>query len=169
MRSALVFLIFLCFGKGLSQQALRISWRGVFGHKTREIYSGEDLKYKLKGECRFRHNRIYAMKDSTIFLDDDSQIRLSQIKTIRYHKHLRIQEALGKFLIDLGILFIVVDTANNLITDKDVVVNSKAVYAAAALCSAGILLRISQQKTLRTGKRKVMQIIDMDYQDLNHK
>ncbi len=106
------------------------------------------------------------MGDSTIVFDDNREVKLSELKCVRFKKNNILISAFQKRFIIAGIGFFILDTGNNLILDRTNVVNKKAVIISAALFATGLLLKRFEYKKVRIGKNKTLRIATCNYQNL---
>jgi hypothetical protein len=149
-----------------SQQVMRVSTTNFGYHTIFEAYPGEVLDYKLKGERKFRQNKIYALNDSIIFFDNDLAVKFSQLKRIRFKKNKRLIKTFSAFFIRAGLLFIILDSGNNLLLGRQKIVNEKAVLISASLIAGGLILKRMGIKKIRMNKNKIIKVIDVNYQHL---
>lgn len=69
----------LCF----SQKILEIDIVRFNHFKSIQLHNGSYIEYKLKGELKYRINKMVNMKDSLIIFDNDSSLPISKIKVIK--------------------------------------------------------------------------------------
>lgn len=150
-----------------SQTVLRVSYNRLGSVKIYHIAVNEVLEYKLKGEFRFKKNKIINMHDSTILLDNYTEIQLNQIKVLRLGKNNFLVTKFKKFFFDGAVLFISLSVVNNLIIHTTPVLNKNAVYVSAALFVTGFLIKEIGIKRIRITKRKSLKIYNRDYEHLN--
>ena len=146
--------------------SLRVIYTRFSATKSFEVFKFEVLEYKLKGESRFRKDKIINMRDSSILFENYEEIKLSQIKALRLKKHNHLVGTFQGFFLGLGVGFIGLNTINNLITDTSPVLNEKAVYISAALIAAGLLIREINIKRIRVTKNKDLKILNIDFQHM---
>lgn len=167
MRSILIFILVLCSSIGVSQKILEIDIARFNHFKPIQFYNGSYIEYKLKGEHRYRINKMVNMKDSLIIFDNDSSIVLSEIKSIKLRDANHLFRLFSGFFYTGGVLFIGLDTFNNFINKDTPLVNQTALIASAGLIAAGFIIKQLSIKRVRISKHKMLRIIDTDYQHLN--
>ena len=169
MRFALIVILFISCDRSIAQNTLEIDVFRFKTFKSTQLYTGSYLEYKLKGQHRFHIHKMVAMKDSSILFDNDSSIHLSQIKTIKLRNANHLYPLFGGFFVTGGVLFVTLDSFNNLINNQAKIVDERAVIAGASLVAAGLIIKQLAIKRVRIGKHKTLRILDINYQDLNVK
>ncbi len=157
----------LCSNFSFSQETLEIMYTRFGLFKNYKIHLNEVLDYKLKGEQKFHSRKIIAMGDSTIVFDNNVEVKLSELKCIRFKKNNILITKFRRFFLRGGIMFMALNTCNNLILDHSPVVSERAAVISAALFTTGLLLRRMEYKKIRTGKHKILRIVNFNYQNLN--
>jgi hypothetical protein len=135
--------------------------------KKFQIHINEELEYKLKGQRKFHKGQITAMADSTIVFDDSIEVKLSKLKCVRFKRNNHLIDAFATAFMIAGVGFIAIDTFNNVILDRQPVVNQKAAVISAGLLSTSFLLKRMGHKKVRITKNKILRIVDFNYQNLN--
>jgi hypothetical protein len=159
-------LLVLAVESVFSQKILRITKSRLGITRQYEVFNYELLEYKLKGEFKFRKNRIINMLDSTIVLDDYTEIKLVQLKALRLRKNNHLIGTLQAFFIGGGIGFITLNTVNNLIITTRPVLSENAALISAALVTVGLLISELNVKRIRVTRNSYLKIINIDYQNL---
>ena len=167
MKWILVFIFALCSFVSSAQKILEIDIVRFNHFKPIQLHNGSYLEYKLKGEHKYRINKMVNMKDSLIIFDNDSSIILSEIKSIKLRDANHLYRLFGNFFYTGGVLFIGLDTFNNFINKDNPLVNQTAVIASVGLIAAGFIIKQLSIKRVRISKHKTLRIIDTDYQHLN--
>ena len=167
MRFILILVLCLCASICVSQKVLEIDIVRFNHFKSIQLFTGSYIEYKLKGEHKYRINKMVNMKDSLIIFDNDSSIALSDIKVIKLRDANYLFRLFSGFFYTGGVLFIGLDTFNNLINHDTPLVNQTAVIASAALISAGFITKQLSIKRIRISNHKSLRIIDINYQNLN--
>ena len=164
----LLFLItinFACF----SQKTLKVMYTRFGKLKTVEIYNGEVLEYKLKGEHRYRLNKIVNLQDSFIVFSNDSVIKLNQIKAICSRKSNFLMKQFQQVFMLGGGLFFIFNTTNNLLNDRHPAIDQTAAIIGAGLVGTGFLIKQIGIKRIRINHNKSLKIVNLDYQHLSEK
>ena len=97
MKHALSILFCLVLSLSFSQKILEIDITRFNHFKSIQLYNDSYIEYKLKGDYKYRINKIVNMKDSLIIFDNDSSIILSEIKVIKLKENHR-SDLVGKIL-----------------------------------------------------------------------
>ncbi len=160
------FIVFLsCFENSFSQKTLDLRYHSLFGkEKYFQFFLNSNFTYRLKGSTGYKTRKLVNMQDSVLVFDNDSVIKLSQIKAIKI-KGAKI----SPYFFGAGVLFFLIDTGNNLIYQRPQIVNERAVLVSTVFIAGGIVLSYIQDKHVRIHKNTVLRIIEADYQDLNSK
>ena len=167
MKHILLIIFLINLSLGFSQKILEIDITRFNKFKNIQLFNNSYLEYKLKGEHKYRINKVVNMKDSLIIFDNDSSITLSQIKVIKLRNANYLYRLLSGFFYTGGVLFVGLDTFNNFINNQSPVVNQTAVIASAGLLSMGLIIKQLSIKRVRISKHKTLRILDTDYQNLN--
>lgn len=169
MRCILLILVFTFSKNSISQKILEIDITHLNHFKSIQIHNGSYLEYKLKGDLKYRINKIVNMKDSLIVFDNDSSISLSEIKAIKLRDPNHLYKLFSGFFYTGGLLFVGLDTFNNFINSETPYVKQTAVIASAGLIALGFITKQLSLKQIKINKRKSLRILDTDYQNLNKK
>lgn len=158
---------FVLYATLQSQTFLRVSALR-FGHvKVYEVYTGEMLSYKLKGDLLYRKNRIMAMQDSNIVFANDEEITLKQLKALRLNKHVHLVGTVQTVFFFGAFGFVTLNTLNNVIINTTPVFNPAALYISAGLAATGFLIRELNIKRIRINRNKDLKILSLDFEHLN--
>jgi len=170
MKSVFIIAIFLSLTFRISaQKSLQIIYQKFGKVKKYEIPLNDFLEYKLKGENSYHLNKIVNLQDSFIVFSNDSVVKLSQIKTIRLKTGSHLLKTLQNFFMIGGAAFVVLNTTNNLINNRNPAIDPSAVYISAGLFGAGLIIREATIKRIRITKNKTLKIMDIDFENLNTK
>jgi len=146
---------------------LRVTYTHFGSTKVFEVMNLERLEYKLKGESRFRKDKITSMKDGIITFENYTEIKLSQIKALRLKTHNHLAISFQTLFLIGGVGFITLNTINNGITDTSPLFNEKAAYISAGLLATGLLIREMGIKRIRITEKKSLKILNIDFQHMN--
>lgn len=169
MRYTLSILFCLGLSFCFSQKILEIDITHFNHFKSIQLYNDSYIEYKLKGEHKYRINKIVNMKDSLVIFDNDSSITLSEIKAIKLRDANHLYKLFSGFFYTGGVLFVGLDTFNNFINSETPYVKQTAVIASAGLITIGFITKQLSIKRIRINKRKSLRILETDYQNLNKK
>jgi len=162
-----IILFFVCIsGFSFSQETLQILYTRFGSLKRYQLHTGDILTYKIKGERKFYSGRIVHLQDSTIFFENSDELKLSQLKRVRFKKNNHLIDAFQRAFLIAGFGFIIIDTFNNMILDRPAIINQKAVVVSAALLTASLLLKRMSYKKIRITKRKTLRISNFNYDNL---
>jgi hypothetical protein len=165
---ALFFLLLsnsICF----SQKTLQIVYSKYDNLKKYEVFNGDVLEYKLKGQHSYRLNKIVNMQDSMIVFSNDSVIKLNQIKAICIRKSNFVMRLFQSAYITGGGLFFFLNTTNNIINERNPILDPKAALIGASLITTGLLIKQIGVKRIRINHNKTLKIVDLSFQNLSEK
>jgi hypothetical protein len=166
----LIFLILTISVSHLIAQATLRLTTGSFGKaKIYDVYNYEILEYKLKSDKFYRKNKIVHMQDSLILFDNETEIKLGDIKAIRFRNLNYLEVILDKFFRRAGILFLSLNTVNNIIIESAPVISPKPVLISMALFGTSFIIKELGTKRIRMRKNKNLAILDFDYKHLSIK
>lgn len=162
----LVF-IFLLQWDGFSQQSLNVYYKKHFVNKRIEMYQGDMISFRLKGEIKTWSGKISAFSDSILYLSDGWEIPLHKIKCITLYNGNHLTDVFQKYFRRLAILFIFVDTANNIILERPEVINKKALVVAGSLIAASFFVKRLGVKKVMVKKSTIFKVFDNNFDNLN--
>ena len=164
MKHFLIIITFLNCSLLFSQKTLDLHYNSLFGRqKSFQFFNNSEFSYKLKGHVFYTTHKLVNMQDSILVFDNDSSIKLSEIKAIKI-KGVKI----SPYFFGAGILFFILDTGHN-IAFGNKIINEKAVLIGSILVVAGVIVNYLQNKHIHIHKNSVLRIIDADYLNLNIK
>jgi len=162
-----IILFFVCIsGFSFSQETLQILYTRFGSLKRYQLHINEVLEYKLKGKVIFHSAKIMSMGDSTIVFENGEEVKLSQLKSVKFKKNNFLITKFRRFFLRGGIMFMTLNTCNNLILDRSPVISEKAAIISAALYTTGLLLYRMEYKKIRISKRKTLRISNFNYDNL---
>ncbi len=137
------------------------------GTNKKAIYkSGEEIKYKLKGEDHFRQDYIVSIKDSSIVFHYN-KFNLEEIAEIDIRKKNFINinlKSIGTMMQIAGASYIVIDQFNKTVVrdqqwefDQDVWITGAVIFA------AGTVVKFLHTKKFKVGGRYKLRIININY------
>jgi hypothetical protein len=150
-----------------AQKFLRITVIRPWAVKNYDVPVHNTISYRAKGKSSFKQAEIMDLRDSAIYFSNGDKIRLDQLRAVRFGKDQLLLRLLRKFMIRGGILFFTLNSVNNAITGREPVFEEKAALIGGSLVLAGLIVKCTEHRTIRTNKRKVMKIIDIDYEKLS--
>ena len=119
-----------------SQKMLRFNYHSILGKdKFFEFFPNQEFSCRLKGELFNHKHKIRNMNDSLLIFDKDQIVRLDNIKGIRIKGF-----NFSRYLYGSAFVFLFLDTANNLIYQRGIIVNERAVYVSAIFLVSGLII-----------------------------
>jgi hypothetical protein len=153
----------LIFKFSYSQKILELNYHSLFGkEKSFQFFNNSKLDYKLKGDVLYRTHKLVNMNDSLLIFDDDSAVKLSQLKAIKIRG-----AKISQWLFTAGVLFFILDTGNNIANGHTTIVNEQTVLVTSICVLSGIIVKGLQDKHVYIRKNVTIRILDTDYQNLN--
>lgn len=138
-----------------------------FNHfKKIQIFSGDVIEYKLKGEHRFHLGKISNLVDSMIVLSNDSVIKLNEIKILCIRKSNYVLRKFTTGFMIAGVGFFLIDGINNLANNHFPIVDERTIIVSASLVAASLIVRQIGIRKHYIGKNKFLRIIDMSSQHI---
>lgn len=162
MKIIFLIVLSLIFKLSYSQKILELNYHSLFGkEKTFQFFNNSKLDYKLKGDLLYRTHKLVNMNDSLLIFDDDSAIKLRELKAIK------IRGAnISRWLFTAGILFFIIDTGNNIANGHTTIVNEQTILVSSIFLLSGIIVKRIQDKHIYIRKNVTIRILDTDYQNL---
>lgn len=163
MKIIFLIVLSLIFKFSYSQKILELNYHSLFGkEKSFQFFNNSKLDYKLKGDLLYRTHKLVNMNDSLLIFDDDSSVKLTQLKAIK------IRGAnISPWLFTAGILYFILDTGNNIANGHTTIVNEQTVLVSSIFVISGIIVKRLQDKHVYIRKNVTIRILDTDYQNLN--
>lgn len=145
-----------------SQKLLDLHYTSVFGkQKSFQFFNNSKFTYKLKGDLFYHSHKIVNMQGSLLVLDNDSAIKLDQIKAIRIDGMM-----ISPYFFGAGGMFLFYDTFFNVVQNRPKIINDQALVVAGVCIAGGLIMKYCQNKHIRIKKSDTMRIIDNDYRNL---
>ncbi len=164
----IVFILVLGFNKAQSKGYLRINY-GHFATKSIRINTGDVIEYKGIGNRHYQRKRVVGMKDSTLIFENETQVKLDELKGIRFTRTNHLLATFQSLFLMGGVGFISLNSLNNLIIETHPVFSPTAAYMSAAMLSTGLLIKAARIKRIHFNKKTVIKILDINFEDLNEK
>jgi hypothetical protein len=163
MRFVFLIALSLTFKCCYSQKILELNYHSLFGkEKSFQFFNNSKLDYKLKGDLLYRTHKLVNMNDSLLIFDNDSSVKLNQLKAIKIRG-----TNISHWLFTAGILFFIIDTGNNIANGHTTIVNDQTVLVSTICVLSGIIVKRLQDKHVYIRKNVTIRILDTDYQNLN--
>ena len=163
MKFILIFFLGLCSPVYFAQKILDIHYHSLFGkEKSFQFFNNSNLDYKLKGDLFYRTHKLVNINDSLLVFDNDSVIKLSQLKCIKIRG-----TKISPWVFTAGALFFIIDTGNNIANGHSKIVNEQAVLVSSIAIVAGVIIKRIQDKHIYMRKNVVLKVLDTDYQNLS--
>jgi len=152
-----------------SQKTLEIYFTRFGKQKKFEVYNGDHLEYKLKGQHSYRRNKIVNLQDSFIVFSNDSVIKLNQLKAIKIDKNNFVVKLFQRAFIVFGAGFFFLNTTNNIINEREPVVDANSALIGGGLIISGILIKQLNIKRVRINEKNHLKILDLSFNNLPQK
>ncbi len=164
----IIFLCFIFFAVTCRSQDHFEITKTTLGHiKVHRIYTGEQFRYKLKGQLFFHRDRLVHMQDSLLIFANDRSINIHNLKKVGIERNIHLLETTEKYFIILGIGFFALNTVNNVITDNPPIINWTAAAIGGALVTFSQVFQVMQIKRVRIAKNTSLRIVNFNYDQLN--
>ena len=165
MRRCFLIIFYFLINIGYSQKTLDLHYYTLFGkEKVFQFFNNSVFYYKLKGDLFFKKNKIVNLQDSILVFDNDSTIKLSQIKAIKI-----LGGKFSPYIFGIGIGFFVLDTGNNIAFNNSQILSMGASIVLISSIVTGLIVKRIQNKHIRINKNCTFRIIDNDFQHINFK
>ncbi|MDI1353356.1 MAG: hypothetical protein PSX36_00465 [bacterium] len=163
-----ILILVMCsqlFSAQKSLEVTKVGWAG--GLKISRIKNYDVLEYKLRGERKFRKDKLVNMQDSVLVFSDGNSIFLSDIRKLKIHSGNALVSVFHHLFIIGGVAFISLTTVNNLIVPTEPVISETAALISAGLVTTGLLIREMGIKRIKVNARVHLRIVNINFQDLN--
>lgn len=162
MRPIVCIVLFLILKFSYSQKILELNYHSVFGkEKSYQFFNNSKIDYKLKGDLFYRTHRLVNLNDSVLVFDNDSAVKISQLKAIKIRGGM-----FSPWLFSAGFLFFAIDTGNNIANGHATIINEQTIVVSSVLILAGIIVRRIQDKHVYIRKNITIRVLDTNYQNL---
>lgn len=162
MRFIISILLISLFAFSYGQKILELNYHSVFGKsKSYQFFNNSKIDYKLKGDLFYQTHKLVNLNDSMLVFDNDSIVRISQLKVIKIRGAL-----ISPYFFGGGVLFFLLDTGNNIGKGHATVINEQTVFVSAALFLSGVIVKRIQDKHVYLHKHVTIRVMDTDYQHL---
>lgn len=163
MKIKLTFFLFLFTSNLFPQKILDFHYHSIFGReKVFQFFNNQEFSCRLKGQLFNHKHKLFNMNDSLLMFENDKIVRIDDIKGIRIKGF-----NFSHYVYGSAAWFLLLDTGNNLIYQRDVIVNERAVMASAIMVVAGLIVNYFQDKHVHVGKGTVLRVLDINYENLN--
>jgi hypothetical protein len=163
-----LYLLFILVANSFCAQKTLQIFQSRFGSfKKYEFYCGDKISVRLKGELFFHQHIIANMNDSLLLVEDDSIVKLSQIKAVRFKKGRNAMKRFGLFFINGAVTILYVDAIANYMYGKVLSVDPRALYIAGAFGAGYILFQMITTKKVRINRRGTIKVFDPQYHKIN--
>lgn len=164
-KSASFLVLFLLFAiSTFGQNVLMLDKSGT--RKKTFFKSGDDIRYKLKGEDHFRQDYIVSIKDSSLIFHYN-KININEISTIDIRNKNFIKFNLkqaGTLLQISGAMYIVLDQFNkNVVQGREWEFEDDVWITGAVLIAAGTGVKFLHPRKFKVGGRYNLRIININY------
>jgi len=161
--------LFLLVTSTKAQKILELDITHFNHFRKIQIFTGDVIEYKLKGQYRFHLGKIANLSDNMIVLSNDSVIKLDQIKVLCIRKSNYVLRKFTTGFMIAGVGFFLIDGINNLANAHYPIIDERTIIASASLIAASLIVRQIGIRKHRIGKNKLLRIIDANPENLNKK
>lgn len=162
------FILVFGFSEAQNKSFLRINY-GHRATKSIKINNGDVIEYKVNGSRHYQRNRLVSLKDSTLVFENETQIKLADLKAIRFTRSNHLLGTFQYLFLAGGIGFFSLNSLNNLIIDTRPVFSPSAALISAALLSTGLIIKVARVKRIHITKKTVLKILEINFEELNNK
>lgn len=134
---------------------------------TYDIYVNDVVEYKLKGKLFYKKDIILNMDSTRMLLQNDSIVKISDIKAFRVHRKSHLLKTLTGFFFIGGVGYVGLNVINNGILENRFGVDEKALYIGGGFVAAGIILKLIRVKHIRIHKKTIIKMVEQNFQKLN--
>jgi hypothetical protein len=156
-----ILITVFCFNYSSAQKILVLDVYHVTGNMKRiRFYQKDKLSFRLHESRKFFTHVITFIGDSSIVLDGNWILPISEIEKIKVDGSNHLVHTLSRFLIDCGIGFFVLDSFNSL-TNGDELFKPQVIEESAGLIISGLILKCLPVRKYKMNPRRVLKIIDV--------
>jgi hypothetical protein len=166
VRTLNIFLFVLVLSNSKAQSFLRVIQPMPASNKTYELYVSDAIEYKLKGEHKFKRDRILNINDSLLLLEKDSIIKIAQIKAFRFRRSDHLLGTLNAVCFIGGAGYMGLNVINNGLLNNTLALDKRALYIGAGFITAGIILTLVRTKHVRIRKNTSLKVLPVSNKDL---
>lgn len=150
-----------------AQKTLQILKIKPGSFKKYELFCGSKLVYKLKGDHFYRHQTIANMNDSIILFENDSLIKLSEIKTIKLKVGNHLMGTFAEGCWKGAVLWPALNFVNNMILESAFRVDPRALYISGGFALGFVIFKELSVKRIHMNRNVTLKVLDLDFQKLN--
>lgn len=156
--------LIICFCEfSFSQKTLNVHYNSAFGkQKTFQFFNNHVLYYKKYGQLLYHANKVVNMNDTMIVFDNDSVLKLSEIKAIKVPgiklNYIFFNSAFG--FLESEIFYHYMFNTSKVVTEQGALVT-------AILVAGGLVTSFIQDKHIRIKRNTTLKVVDANYQNLN--
>lgn len=162
-----LFISLLLAIDSIGQIFLRVTYENFGNVKSFEAYEGETIGIKQKGDLFYKNVKIVNILDSAFVVNDTCLIKFKHLKAIKLNRNIHIVKTLSAFFLIGGTGLFALDTTNNILTGKDLIINERAIYMALPLIAAGAIVKQLNYKRIKLSKRKLLKTYNLNYNKLS--
>jgi hypothetical protein len=149
-----------------AQKTLQVFLERPKGFKKFEFYCADKLSVKLKHQKVYHEHSILNMNDSLLLLDNDSVIKLSNIKAIKFKRGNNTMGRLGGLFAKGAIGIILVNLTSNMLVAHVAKVDPRAMYICGSFLAGYMIFQIWNTKHIHINKRVTIKVLDPVYNKL---
>ena len=130
--------------------------------KRIRFYQNDEISFRLEGSRRFFTHAITFIGDSSIVLDGNWILPLSEIDKVKINRASHLLHTFSRFLVDCGIGFFVLDSFNSL-TNGDQLLKTQVIEESSGLILSGLILQRVMIRKYKINSRRTLKIIDVSF------
>lgn len=134
--------------------------------KKFEFYSGDKISLKLKHQRSYHTHVITNMSDSLLLLDNDSIIKLSDIKALKFKRGNNAMGVLNKLFVTGAVGIIIINLVSNVMVSRVAMIDPRAMYISGGFVVGMIIFNIWNTKHIRVGSNVALQVLDLSTQNI---
>lgn len=161
--SIIFTLIFLAFAQNIFAQKYLVFDKPGLVKRVR-FHNGDQISFRLAGQKGFQQDVIVDIQSSNLILENAGAIHVDSIT----HFAMKNQNGFAKFrsvlsgvLVTAGIGYLIIDSFNNVIDNRDVF-DKNTIAVAVPLVVTGLIIKPWAKRKHKIANNKRLFIIDMD-------
>ncbi len=159
-------LCLLLVGNLPAQKIFQIIKATHHSFKKFEFYNGDKISIKLKHQRSYCTHIITNMSDSLLLLENDSIIKLSDIKALKFKRGNNAMGGLNKLFVTGAVGIIIINLVSNVMVSRVAMIDPRAMYISGGFVVGMIIFNIWNTKHIRVGSNVALQVLDLSAQNL---
>jgi hypothetical protein len=169
IRYTVLVLLFLSLSYSIfGQKGLQIIKTRFGKCKIYEIYAGEYITMKLKGESFYKTYRLDNMNDSLLLCEDSIYIPIKEIKFIKLNNSSHFVRLFSIAGLITSIGYPALNLANNMLLLETIQIDRRAIIISGISFGVFLFLKEIGYKRLRIGNHVIIKTSNLNFRNLNH-